>query len=430
MFSLSQFCCRTLARGVLGLAIWCGFSVFRNGDELSAQVASAYDFREIKDLKSVTIRVSARGSLFYAYNYDYSLKVHGDGTVEFYGHSATFIPGLHRSHLSEAEVLRLLAAFRDTDFNSLHDESDLIVMDAPRISIELSADRHTKTGTDQLGESKAFRALMDSILEISHAQRWLQATPETLQTVLADTENLNTADDEGRTVLMWACQSADVAAVRELIHSGANVRTRDRQGRTAMMYAAARQSREIVDALLHFDAPVNEEDSSGETALHFAASLASPIWNLFNPVADYPKPPAASFWRYMFLPLKPNPEVVAQLLSAGADPNAVDFEGSTPLMYAAEMETPEVLRALLAAGADPDAQDAEGRSALMYAADHCQMESVRLLVHSGANVTLKDSNGYTALKRVHRKPSKFGRRLCGTSQKQIIDMLRVAHTSH
>jgi uncharacterized protein len=216
-----------------------------------------------------------------------------------------------------------------------------------------------------------------------------------LQVVLADTENLNTADDEGRTVLMWACESADVAAVRELISSGADIRAKDRKGRTVLMYAAARQSAEIVHALLHSDTGVNEQDSSGKTALHFAASLASPIWNIFNPVADYAEPPTASFWPNLAPLPKPKPEVVALLFAAGADSNAADSSGATPMMYAA---------------------------------DHCQTEFVRLLVQAGADVTLKDTNGHTALKRVQRKRSKFRRRLCGAGQKQIIHILRAGYS--
>ncbi len=179
-------------------------------------------------------------------------------------------------------------------------------------------------------------------------------------------------------------------------NTGADVRTKDKQGRTALMYAASSQFSEIVDALLHSRADVNEEDSSGETALHFAAGLASSSWNLIDTGADYRRP-TANFWPNL-LPPSPKPEVVALLLAAGADPNAVDFDGATALMYAAEEGVPEVLRALLAEQADMNVQDAEGRTALMYATDHCQTESVRLLVHAGTDVTLKDNNGYTALK--------------------------------
>ena len=176
-------------------------------------------------------------------------------------------------------------------------------------------------------------------------QLWLQQKPDTLQAILVDKENLNTTDDEGRTALMWACESADTAAVRELNRSGANVRAKDKQGRTALMYAAARQSAEIVDVLLHSGAELDEEDSAGagETAIHFSVGLARSGWNLFGSVADYTEPPTGSFYPHLF-PSEPNPEVTAHLLAAGADPNAVDFEGATPLMYAAEAGTPDVLR--------------------------------------------------------------------------------------
>jgi ankyrin repeat protein/uncharacterized protein DUF6438 len=423
VFSLLPLCWTALTRGVLGLTIWSGFSGFQNGGETPAQVTGAYDLREIKDLKSVTIRVDAQGDAFHYY--DYSMSIHGDGMVEFYGHFHTVIPGLHRSHLSEAEVLRLLAAFQEVDFYSLRDEPYLSFIDAQRISIGISVEGRSKTVTVCSGESKAFAALMERILELSHAQRWLQGAADTLQAVLADTENLNTADNEGRTVLMWACQSADVAAVRQLIRSGADVRAKDTKGRTALMYAAARQSPEIVDALLYSGAGVNEQNSSGQTALHFAASPASPVWIAFNPVADYPEPPTTSLWPDLILPAEPHPDVVVHLLAAGADPNAVDFKGATPLMYAAEVGTLELLRALLAAGADVNARDAEGRTALMYAADHCQTETVHRMVEAGADVTLKDNNGYTALKRVQHKLSKFGRKMCNTGGKQIIRILRV-----
>ncbi len=112
MFSLPQFCCVVL-RSVLALSIWSGFSVFQNWDETSAQVARAYDFHAIKDPKSVTITISASEYAFRLYHY--SLRIHGDGMLEYYGHFGTLIPGLHRSHLSESEILRLLDAFRDAE---------------------------------------------------------------------------------------------------------------------------------------------------------------------------------------------------------------------------------------------------------------------------------------------------------------------------
>ena len=70
---------------------------------------------------------------------------------------------------------------------------------------------------------------------------------------------------------------------------------------------------------------------------------------------------------------------VAEKIAAGADLNARDEYGQTPLMYAAsEGDSPAVLDALLKAGADVNAQTDAGWTALMYAArDAKELEPCR-----------------------------------------------------
>jgi ankyrin repeat protein len=77
---------------------------------------------------------------------------------------------------------------------------------------------------------------------------------------------------------------------------------------------------------------------------------------------------------------------VKYLLAEGADANAADLGGITPLMMA--IEDAEKVRALLQAGADPNGHSIDGRTAVMIAADRKYSSDVlRLLVEQGAKST-------------------------------------------
>ena len=57
----------------------------------------------------------------------------------------------------------------------------------------------------------------------------------------------------------------------------------------------------------------------------------------------------------------PGPTIVARLAGAGANPNAVDYSGRSPLHVGVHVEAePQILEVLIAVGADPDLADDDG----------------------------------------------------------------------
>lgn len=94
--------------------------------------------------------------------------------------------------------------------------------------------------------------------------------------------------------------------------------------------------------------------------------------------------------------------VVCTLLNLGADPDARNVDGSTPLLTL--LNTPQlttshatIIRSLLDAQADIDAQDDSGQTALYKASLYHGADIVRLLLGRGASVTKGTKEGRTAL---------------------------------
>jgi ankyrin repeat protein len=91
-------------------------------------------------------------------------------------------------------------------------------------------------------------------------------------------------------------------------------------------------------------------------------------------------------------------DLVELLLKHGADPNARDAQGGTPLYYAARDGCVEVVRILLLRqGADLNARDAEGNTPLHRAAANCRYTLAQLLIQHGADPNAKNNQDKTPL---------------------------------
>lgn len=116
----------------------------------------------------------------------------------------------------------------------------------------------------------------------------------------------------------------DVALVAECIRLGADVNTPDPQnGCSPLHEAAQRGPAEIVQQLLEAGANPNHKSTRGHTPLHYACS-------------------------------EPDPVAVRLLLEHGGNPNSSDGRGFTPLHCAAGHGSEEITSLLLAHGANPN----------------------------------------------------------------------------
>jgi ankyrin repeat protein len=86
-----------------------------------------------------------------------------------------------------------------------------------------------------------------------------------------------------------------------------------------------------------------------------------------------------------------SPELVQLLLKAGADVNAANSFGITPLLQAARYGDAATMTVLLKAGADIKKAEREGETPLMAAARAGGVAAVKLLVEHGADVNARES---------------------------------------
>jgi ankyrin repeat protein len=173
---------------------------------------------------------------------------------------------------------------------------------------------------------------------------------------------LVSADAWGDTALIDAIRNRDQAAIRVLAARAEAVRATAADGTTALHWAARLDDVETVRRLLDAGANPDARNRYGVSPLTLAAINGS------EPVVD-------------------------ALLRAGADPNAVLPEsGETALMTAARTGKVGPLRMLLAKGAAVDARETTfGENALMWAAIENHAGAVALLAEFGADVNARSS---------------------------------------
>ncbi|CAJ3077122.1 ankyrin repeat domain-containing protein [Burkholderia pseudomallei] len=204
-------------------------------------------------------------------------------------------------------------------------------------------------------------------------------------------------DQHGRTPLMAAAESGQLACVRRLLPFS-DPEAVNEQGRNALMLAAGTDESACVELLArHSD--TNRVDAKGETALLIAARRgASGAVATLAQCRDVDVEHRAPDGRtaLMWAAKRGEPGSVEALLPH-ADPLARDREGKTALMLAASYGHGECVEAL--APVSPiNASDRRGRTALMFAARSGEADCLQPLLAANARQDLADRDGCDALR--------------------------------
>ncbi|WP_373976402.1 ankyrin repeat domain-containing protein [Chitinibacter sp. SCUT-21] len=159
------------------------------------------------------------------------------------------------------------------------------------------------------------------------------------------------------------------------LKSGINIETADEYGKTALIWAATFSHLPLLGLLLSREANTESRDLGGYSALHWAAADG-------------------------------NLQAIDLLIEHGAQVNAANKVGVTPLMQAASRGKHEAIRRLLEAGADINQTDQIGQTALIHAlqTNHYRSSETLLLQHAKIDVAGKDQQTALSLGLSHSNP--------------------------
>lgn len=186
-----------------------------------------------------------------------------------------------------------------------------------------------------------------------------------------------------------AADSGNIAEIKKLLANCNNPNEIDFYYRTPLHYAASKGSIEALSLLVKAGAMVDVQDFNEMYPLSLAiyGNHVEAVKFLVKSGAKINKPAFKKLTAlHMALEENLNPQISLHLIQAGANVNAEDEDGNTPLHYAVEIKRIEIVKAMIKAGADVEAENGQRNTALMLAVARDDLPMIQLLMVSGAVV--------------------------------------------
>jgi len=205
-------------------------------------------------------------------------------------------------------------------------------------------------------------------------------------------------DDNGGTPLHYAAGYGNLKIIDFLLACGVDINAQNTSGDTPLHYAMRQEAEyldfDVVRILLKNSANLNAVNKSKRTPLDVAIESERADAN-FVELLILHGAKINPDWPDLFLR---RTEIESLLIENGADVAAKFGPGDiTALHRAASENRVDLMRLLISHGADLEARDKRGQTPLFAAVESARADAARLLLASGADVNATDSNGLTPL---------------------------------
>lgn len=212
--------------------------------------------------------------------------------------------------------------------------------------------------------------------------------------------DINQANRSGMNPLLIAAMTGDEEAVKGLVERGANVNFVGQYAATPLMRAAQGGHLNVVKYLIEAGADLQASNNVGTNALYNAVTSAHPETVSFllsqgistKGILGHS---CACFW----VEDEGFADAVQLLVDAGVDlEERVGLNQGTALHAACRSGHTVIVKLLIDAGANVNASDKTGATPLFHAAGSGHIGCIRALIDADADASIRDKQGYTALR--------------------------------